>query len=387
MCGLVGIYSSNMLAKHKDVLEALLYLDTWRGKDSTGVAAIRHNTDTDILKSTVPGYEFIDGPRLSSFLRFTDFCWIGHNRFGTVGKVTRSNAHPFSILDKDGGSILVGAHNGTLSNKHVLEDHALFGTDSEAMFYNIALRGLEETISSLTGAWAITYYDHVQEELRFLRNDQRPLHYAYSEDKKTLYWASESWMIRIAVDRAGLKLFEDKVYKTEENVLYRFPVPIKSNDVLTMEKKEGVTGKVQDFFQGEDYWHGQRQHWHTPSRPQPQAAQKMVAQKEVTSQSTTTNATNGGTQSQTKSHSSDSQSAASDNVTNIDEAKKYKGFNGISKSKAEIEADFATGCGWCQAEFCSITEPHAWIAPEISVCHKCLTDTHVQPEAKTVTVH
>jgi len=194
----------------------MLYLDTWRGQDSTGVAAIRHNADTVIMKSTVPGYEFVEGNKLSHHLRLNDFCWIGHNRFGTMGKNIESNAHPFSIKDEQGGCLIVGAHNGTLKNKHALIDHAVFGTDSEALFNNISIEGLEKTLEKVEGAWALTYYDHLEEELRIVRNSERPLFYAFEEGGKTLIWASEMWMIRVACSRYGVKLQEDKVWAFSE---------------------------------------------------------------------------------------------------------------------------------------------------------------------------
>src|ERR1044072_2205219 len=235
MCGLVGVFSSNMLVKHKDVLSALLYLDTWRGRDSTGVAAIRHNADTHVLKSTIPGYEFVEGNKLDQHLKLNDFCWIGHNRYGTVGKNIKTNAHPFMIDDEEGCCTIVGAHNGTLKNKHVLKDHLTFGTDSEALFNNISEEGLEATLPKIEGAWALTYYDHREEELRIIRNSERTLFYAYEEGKKTLFWASEQWMIRIATSKYGIKLEDDKVYAFSEDTLYRFAAPNTLKEVRTCE--------------------------------------------------------------------------------------------------------------------------------------------------------
>lgn len=398
MCGLVGIYSSWMLNKHKEALAALLYLDTWRGRDSTGVAAVRQNTDTHILKSTVPGYEFVEGPKLEQHLRLNDFCWIGHNRYGTVGKNIKTNAHPFEILDEDGGCILVGAHNGTLKNKHVLMDHNRFGTDSEALFNHIANTSIEDTIPLVEGAWALTYYDHIAEELRILRNKERPLFYAFEEGKKTFFWASEMWMLRVACSRFGIKLEEDKVFSFAEDTLYSLPAPMKTNEVLTLERKGGLAGKQPTFFQG-----GWKREARTggsrgdatytkaaaPSQSSSQTSSTAIIAATSTTPSGTPTKNNGEKQETTNDPSSDTQSNdTSDNVVAIDKAKVFKGYAGKAISKAELEEMLANGCGWCEKEFINFNDKYGWLAPGKAVCVKCLEGGHdeiVTPQ--NVSVH
>ena len=399
MCGLVGIYSSNMMAKHKDVLSAMLYLDTWRGRDSTGVAAIRHNADTAVLKSTVPGYEFVEGPKLNEHLKLNDFCWIGHNRFGTVGKNIKTNAHPFTIDDEDGGCLIVGAHNGTLNNKDVLIDHAQFGTDSEALYNNIAIEGLEKSIGKIGGAWALTYYDHNEEELRIIRNKERPLFYAFEEGKKTLFWASEMWMLRVACSRYDIKLRDDKVFAFAEDTLYRFPAPMKMNEEIVMERKGGVVGKqTPAFFQnwnrehrtgGESGEIGTHQAPHTQgaaTRPGSSTSSSAIAAASSTP-STTSVQNNGGKLVETSASSSESTSSdkSDDKVRDILSAKKYKGYQGVLLTKKELDDQLENGCGWCELEFVTAEDRFAWLAPGKPVCHKCLTGVH-EPDKKTAQV-
>lgn len=424
MCGLVGIYSSNLFNKHKECLSALLYLDTWRGKDSTGVAAVRHNADTEVLKSTVPGYEFVEGPKLDQHLKLNDFCWIGHNRFGTVGKNIKTNAHPFMIDDEDGGCLIVGAHNGTLRNKHHLTDHAKFGTDSEALFNEIAVNGVEKAIEKIEGAWALTYYDHIEEELRIIRNKERTLFYAYEEGKKTLIWASEMWMIRVACMKAGIKLQDDKIVAFTEDTLYKFPAPEKMNEDLTCTRQGGLVGK-----QAAGFFHGGRTGWtggtdwrgnhqsrtqttQTPTeqrteRPTPGSAilaspssssqtenpsSKESSQTSTTSTSSTPSGTpirsSGGTQTKSNESSSNTpskdksdeslhaQDADESNVISLDKAKSYKGYGGRFLSKKELEAQLENGCGWCESEFILPTDTFGWLAPGKPVCVKCLEGGH-----------
>lgn len=378
MCGLVGVYSSNMMNKHREVLAAMLYLDTWRGRDSTGVAAIRHNADTSVLKATIPGYEFVEGPKLEQHLKLNDFCWIGHNRYGTMGKNIKTNAHPFTIDDDDGACLLVGAHNGTLKNKHVLMDHVKFGTDSEALFHNIAHEGIEATIPKIEGAWALTYYDHIEEELRIIRNKERPLFFAYEEGKKTLFWASEMWMIRIATSRYDIKLHEDKCWGFLEDTLYRFPAPEKMNDELKMEKTGGLVGKeTPAFFQGwaRERWAGGKSssnvgpHSQTNQERKP-THQTSSATAQVTSSTPSGSTTNNNGEKQTTKNESSSSDPSK--VKDILSAKKFKGYAGVMLSKGELEAKLENGCGWCELEFITPDERFAWLAPDKPICHKCL---------------
>lgn len=389
MCGLVGIMSSNMMMKHKQCLASMLYLDTWRGRDSTGVAALRHNADTAILKATIPGYEFVEGPKLEEFLRLNDFLWIGHNRYGTVGKNIKTNAHPFQILDEDGACIVVGAHNGTIKNKHVYKDHGHFGTDSEALYNNIAHEGVEETLKKSDGAWALTYYDHLEEEFRVIRNKERPLFYAFEKGKKSLIWASEMWMIRVSTSRANIELEDDKVFQFNEDTLYRVPVPLKMNETLELHRKGGVTGKVTGFFHQTGFWdHGAYvpaarrqntggQQGQSATTPQQKANQETQKTGQVPplaiphSQSGTTQQSSGETPQQKKEEKSEGQSGS--NVTPIDKLRVFKGYAGVLLTKGEIQNQLDNGCGWCEKEHIALSDKgYGWLAPGKPICKKCL---------------
>ncbi len=375
--------SSDMKVKHKDVLSCLLYLDTFRGRDSTGVAAIRHNGDTSVMKSTVPGYEFTEGKHLEDHLRVNDFVWIGHNRYGTVGRNIRSNAHPFMVLDEQGTCEIVGAHNGTLKNKWALTDHIKYGTDSEALFHEIAKIGLEKTIEKVEGAWALTYYDHKAEELRFLRNDERPLFYAIEEDEKTIIWASEIWMIRVACTRSGIKLHEDKIHMTLPDTLYRIPATDKIGEKLKVEKTGGLVGKTTDFFQGRNTAVGGAGTNSTQKTTQQKAAQEaaQAARQGViaVTLSSGTKTPNDG-QNQQRPKLSSSTALSSNKVVPIFTAKFYKGFNGAKLTKKELDDQLANGCSWCEKEFIAPDEKYAWVAPSRPVCSKCLVGDHEDKE-------
>jgi hypothetical protein len=414
MCGLVGVYSSNMLQRHKDVLSTMLYLDTLRGKDATGVAALRHNADTEVMKSTVPGHEFVEGPALDRFLRLNDFCWIGHNRYGTVGKNVKTNAHPFTVDDADGACLIVGAHNGTLRNKHVLDDHLKFGTDSEAMLNSIAFEGVEPTMAKLEGAWAVVYYDHLEEELRVFRNKERTLYYAYEEDKKTLFWASEIWMIRIACMRSNVKLKDDNVFAFTEDTLHCFPVPLKLNEEITCQRKGGLVGKeeTKGFFLGSKTGGTSSQN----TTPHSQAAKSSekgpinLNQQPMTGnygkQGTTvtadpvqpsspasetllaSNLRSGTTISKTgeKLHLPNAGQSKTPSNSNVVPFKTYKGFGGEILTKSELDDHLENGCAWCEEEFISPNDRYAWLDRMKPICSKCLDgdeDVIVVPRDKS----
>ncbi len=386
MCGLVGIMSSNLLLKHKNCLSALLYLDTWRGPDSTGVAAIRHNADTSTLKSTVPGYEFVEGPKLFEHLHLNDFCWIGHNRFGTVGKKTKSNAHPFEILDDDGSCLLVGAHNGTLKNKHDLKNHTSFGTDSEALFNQIAESNLEDTIATVEGAWALTYYDHILEEMRFLRNEERPLFYAFDKNKTTMFWASEVWMLQVATSRFDIELHQENgvaIRSFAIDTLYSVEAPMKTNDELVLRKRGAITGK-KPFFQADwkKGWHGGTATHSTTAKTTQKTAPQTSNLKP-----TTTPQKNGEKQTLTSRMLLGLQSEKTDKVVPINSSKTFKGFKRVLLSFKELKEQLDRGCAWCELEEIPYNGQYAWLSDGKAVCHKCLTGSHNDMTLKTVKIN
>lgn len=206
----------------------MLKLDTIRGHHSTGIARVenirRNNyhviknvgTPWDLLRDKAKEYYNGGAGRVNG-----DFAVLmGHNRWATVGKIDEENAHPFVS-----GNIL-GAHNGTIPDfyRAKLDDYKYYGTDSEAIMYNFDKNGVKETISRLTGAWALTWYNFAEDSFNFLRNKERPLHYAWKKTGTVLYYASEPEFIYMAADKAGVDLKDDEVYEFEQDMHYSFKV-------------------------------------------------------------------------------------------------------------------------------------------------------------------
>jgi predicted glutamine amidotransferase len=208
--------AGNVVEADRKALKILLTLDATRGEDSTGLAVVQEKGNVIEVYKKVGGPHVLfnepifnaknlyEGPRGKVF--------IGHNRAATRGKVTDENAHPFK---HDG---VVGAHNGTLQSTHKLEKGSKFDVDSEAIIYNLSQYKAEDVIPNIHGAYALTWYDDVADSVFVIRNKERPLYWTRRKDKDVIFWASEEWMLEIALQKAGIQygdvtLFEaDKLY-------------------------------------------------------------------------------------------------------------------------------------------------------------------------------
>tara|TARA_Y100001973_G_scaffold106774_1_gene187457 strand:+ start:4113 stop:5450 length:1338 start_codon:yes stop_codon:yes gene_type:complete len=220
MCGLTGV-AGDITAKTKDVFRTLLVLDTLRGPHSTGVASIGPQGDWNLVKKKGNPYDLFDSREYNSVMTYPSYALIGHNRYATKGKINNINAHPFEFEH------VVGAHNGTIRGQHRLPEHTQFEVDSENIFYSIDKYGIDETLAVLEGAYALTYWDKRTEDLILLRNSERPLYYTMTEDNRTMFWASEEWMLRIATSRCGVK--HGNVIEVRPCNIYRFDIERKFN--------------------------------------------------------------------------------------------------------------------------------------------------------------
>lgn len=277
MCGIVGV-AGNLFKKDVDTFNDLLYMDALRGKDSTGVAAIKTDGKWDVVKNIGLPSDLMDLKAYDRIVHASARALIGHNRHGTMGAKTKSNAHPFSMTN------VVGVHNGTISDtsKRSMKDGTEFGTDSEAIYYNIDWYGVENTVPKLEGAWALVFYHEPENCLNMIRNDKRPLFYGFSEDLKQLYWASEAYMLRSAASRNGVKFREDKLFILQEDTLYKFELTKGGAEFAepTRTKLKGKEVIVQDFTKRfPNYGYGQPKLPWTP--PKPETTKKVEETDEI----------------------------------------------------------------------------------------------------------
>lgn len=205
-----------MSVKHEKAFKQLLVLDSLRGEDSTGVAFVQKWTgQVTVAKQLGDPFALFQDNRFVTNIAKMSRALIGHNRYATSGGVSRQTAHPFDM------ETIVGVHNGTLSSKNQLLDHQDFKVDSENLFHHIEQRSLEDALSKLGGygnAWALVWWDKVNETLNMLRNKERPLYVCQADNDKVLFWASEAWMIEATLARNDIKhgeivmLGEDKLF-------------------------------------------------------------------------------------------------------------------------------------------------------------------------------
>lgn len=265
MCGLVGMAGDVDSTKHNKMFKDMLLLDVVRGGDSTGVAMIPSSgfLGIQIEKELGPPSNLWDWNESKLFsikgqLIPRARCLIGHNRAATFGKITVANAHPFQY------DHIIGAHNGTLDDWRDLEGYLDNDVDSMSLFLTIAKKGIDHCWKSFLGAAAITFWNDKDKTINLIRNEERPLWICMSKDEKSLFWASEPWMISIPAMRVGVDLKKDEkgmndIFQLKEHALHTFEVDERSvslKEVRELEKKVlpkvtkvGKTG----FTHGKDY--------------------------------------------------------------------------------------------------------------------------------------
>lgn len=225
MCGLVGAIG-DLFVDDKKVFDYMLKLDVVRGPHSTGVARIpnKERDKPELIKAVGTYWDLVKDHRDAYYNSEKnhqhiagEYCALmGHNRWATVGAITDQNAHPFVT------GTIVGAQNGTLPShwREKLEDYKDYGTDSEALFHNIDLYGVENVIPHLDGAWALTWYDIELDTFNILRNKERPLYFAWKKNGRVMFYASEAWMIYAAADHHKVDLQDDLVYEVNKDTHY-----------------------------------------------------------------------------------------------------------------------------------------------------------------------
>jgi len=249
MCGHIGVFRTKYnvnTAKHQDIFGTMLFTDFLRGQDSTGVAIVHSSTIAaggELKEHTYkkalgsPDYMQLAGyAKCMSFNR--PVVMLGHNRAATRGSVTDINAHPFTA-----GKIIL-AHNGTLTNKAQLPDHAMCDTDSEVVANMLNTMTPEEVMNQMEGAWALVWWNTEDKTLNFLRNAARTFYYTTIEEGSTLMWASNDSMLRWGAEHNKTKLDGEDVknygatYLTEVNSLYTFSEGSTEPEITKLTMKE-----------------------------------------------------------------------------------------------------------------------------------------------------
>ena len=230
MCGMSGAAGSMWMPEKKGV-EYLMLMNIVRGPHSTGLASIPRSEKDDplVLKALGTPYGDPDTGRPGIMgLKSWDKAFSGnpvalisHNRWATRGEVTSKNAHPFYFDN------VIGTHNGTLfpSSEKRLLGHGVHQTDSECIFNTINEKGIEKTVPLLEGAYALVWYDLTKNTINMIRNNQRPLHYVFSENGQTMFWSSDALPLIYALDQAKVAVGSNKVNVLTADTWMEWEIP------------------------------------------------------------------------------------------------------------------------------------------------------------------
>lgn len=247
MCGLVGV-AGYISVKHERVFKNMLEVDVIRGPHSTGVSVVTTHDDTWAKAAMLP-QDFFDTRHFKGAMEGVKQLIMGHNRYATVGKVNTACAHPFDFDN------IMGMHNGTLRNwRAVLANSGAYDVDSECLLAHMNEHGMD-VFSKLDGAYALCWYDRNDRTFNLLRNNQRPLSTRMTKDKRTMFYASEAWMIAACAARNDVEL-DDAVHSIHPGKHLKWELPRNGNDGLGKPSARTVQMYVPPETHYPDYYGG-----------------------------------------------------------------------------------------------------------------------------------
>lgn len=227
MCGITGIITtSSFLTGGVDFLKDSMLTSQVRGVHSTGLFNVIGKQVSSYKKATNASnfLELNEAKPIIAAAGRADLT-VAHVRHATLGSVNDENAHPFEVIREDGSKI-IGVHNGTLKEWKYKEGGKDHDVDSAWAFEMIAKEG-GDAFEYFTGAYALVWWDSREPDSVFMiRNEQRPLHYAVTEDGKSMLFASELGMLGWVMERNKMKVKQSKessgFYFLKPNLLYKF---------------------------------------------------------------------------------------------------------------------------------------------------------------------
>lgn len=207
MCGLLGISGPGIQTKDLQMFKQMGIVSGVRGLDSAGIFQTRTIGNSKSFqhlegwyKTVGPFTELLDSieadkkkyPHLITAISID--LLMGHVRAATKGEITSANAHPFDVEK------YIGMHNGTLIDRRY--QHAS-KTDSEMMFHDMDVRGIEEVLTTMDdqSAYAVTVFEKKSNTVFFATNGKRPLWFITLKDRSVTYWASELGILTYVLNR------------------------------------------------------------------------------------------------------------------------------------------------------------------------------------------
>ena len=255
MCGIVGMAGDVSHLAKNTIFKDMLDVCQVRGRHATGVIKVDDDLDYSYIKNVGPPTYLFDRRSYEDIVeKGNASVLVGHCRHKTSGNNDVASAHPFDYEDEG----IIGVHNGTLTGHHKLDGHTFNKVDSDVLYGHLAVNGPEETFNQTFGAWACVWWNDVDKTLNFIRNKERPLWFAWSEDCKTMFWASELWMFGPVSRRITLWKGEKgkgPYVELPENTLWSFhinPKAKKEEKFLRMKAPIKIEPKVEEVrgYQG-----------------------------------------------------------------------------------------------------------------------------------------
>lgn len=382
MCGLAGVLSNKLQDPEIYAFDELMCISVIRGWEGAGTAFISRGEQADVLRTVGTGTDLVLHGKFSDFLKKKRIALMGHTRFPTMGKDTNDLAfvHPHRYEH------ITLVHNGTMTEVAGTKVDKDKMSDSAMLTESIAKIGVKDTIKNSQGAFALVWFDAKQQTLNFLRNWERPLHFAIpqTKDKKkfVLYWASDPLFLQIICNR---RYDTHKVLPLEPGVWFGYELekpplrPFEVKDVRP-EWKSTWTGGTTGFatgkyingkwvegtsdWEGEDYTEdcpflagdNKRTVITLPGRAN-QNAIEWIKNK---------------TQNQTPEDDSYRETA-----------------RGCVRSGSQIREYLKKGCGFCGQSigwpnFMNKDHPLHWFSPDEFICWECQTSEDARKELSTM---
>lgn len=224
MCGIVGFITTDekkYIPARRTFMSQALFVDTLRGRDSTGVMAATNEFDIQVVKGTCEGPKFIKTKEYAK-VDLTGWAAVGHNRAATHGNISIENAHPFRC-----GKVTL-VHNGTLSNmgRNLPHFDSKLKVDSAVIALNLAEEAPEDAaklLSRLWGSYALVWFDGRDHSLNIARNNARPLHVGYTQCKALMYFMSDGLMLNMVTNRPHVPIPRShNIFSVGEGTLLKF---------------------------------------------------------------------------------------------------------------------------------------------------------------------
>lgn len=225
MCGIVGFISgakNGFTANERDAVRDLIYMDSMRGWDSTGLMYGTNGGAVQVHKEAKPGFAFLASNewKSSSSELFSCGKWaVAHNRAATRGAKIDANAHPFYVQSDDKKRSIILLQNGTYKGDHT--KHAKTDTDTEACAITLVNEpDVSVALKTINAAYVFVWYDVEEKTLNIIRNDERPLYITNTKNDGVIF-CSEMGILLAACERNGVEL-KDKPYMLSPSCLCQY---------------------------------------------------------------------------------------------------------------------------------------------------------------------